>query len=44
VFHNAAQAGVRVSVENPGKTHEVNVTGTLNVLKAAVDCGIRAQS
>jgi UDP-glucose 4-epimerase len=41
VFHNAAQAGVRMSVENPGKTHEVNATGTLNVLKAAVDCGIR---
>jgi len=41
VFHNAAQAGVRVSVENPGKTHEVNATGTLNVLKAANDCGVR---
>jgi len=43
VFHDAAQAGVRVSVENPGKTHEVNATGTLNVLEAAVDCGVRAQ-
>ena len=41
VFHNAAQAGVRVSVENPAKTHEVNATGTLNVLEAAVDCGVR---
>ncbi|HJH28171.1 MAG TPA: SDR family oxidoreductase [Methanosarcinaceae archaeon] len=41
VFHNAAQAGVRVSVENPLKTHEVNATGTLNVLKAAVDSGVR---
>ena len=41
VFHNAAQAGVRVSVENPGKTHEVNATGTLNVLKAAADCEVR---
>ena len=41
VFHNAAQAGVRASVENPLKTHEVNATGTLNVLKAAVDSGVR---
>ncbi|MDF1558235.1 MAG: SDR family oxidoreductase [ANME-2 cluster archaeon] len=40
VFHNAAQAGVRVSVEKPAKTHEVNVTGTLNVLEAAVDSGV----
>ncbi|MCZ7382075.1 MAG: SDR family oxidoreductase [Candidatus Methanoperedens sp.] len=41
VFHNAAQAGVRVSVENPAKTHEVNATGTLNVLEAAVDSGVK---
>ena len=41
VFHNAAQAGVRASVDNPFKTHEVNATGTLNVLEAAVDSGVR---
>lgn len=41
VFHNAAQAGVRVSVENPAKTHEVNATGMLNVLEAAVDSGVK---
>ena len=41
VFHDAAQAGVRVSVENPGKTHEVNATGTLNVLEVAEDCSVR---
>lgn len=41
VFHNAAQAGVQVSVENPGKTHEVNATGTLKVLKAATDSGVQ---
>ena len=41
VFHNAAQAGVQVSVENPTKTHEVNATGTLNILEAAVDSGVR---
>ncbi len=41
VFHNAAQAGVRASVENPLKTHEVNATGTLNLLEAAADSGVR---
>ena len=41
VFHDAAQAGVRISVENPGKTHEVNATGTLNVLEVAAECGVR---
>jgi UDP-glucose 4-epimerase len=34
VFHLAAQAGVRYSLDNPLKTHEVNATGTLNVLEA----------
>lgn len=37
VFHQAAQAGVRTSVENPQKPNDVNVGGTLNVLTAAVD-------
>lgn len=41
VFHNAAQPGVRISVGNPTKTHEVNATGTLNVLEAAVDSGVK---
>ena len=41
VFHNAAQAGVRISVENPTKTHETNATGTLNILEAAVDFGVK---
>jgi UDP-glucose 4-epimerase len=35
VYHQAAQAGVRPSVENPRKYDEVNVDGTLNVLDAA---------
>lgn len=35
VYHEAAQAGVRVSVEQPTRPNEVNVTGTLNVLDAA---------
>lgn len=35
VFHLAAQAGVRYSLENPIKTNTVNTAGTLNVLRAA---------
>ena len=35
VFHLAAQADVRVSVERPAYDAEVNVLGTLNVLEAA---------
>ncbi|MFD1562798.1 GDP-mannose 4,6-dehydratase [Haloarchaeobius amylolyticus] len=35
VYHQAAQAGVRTSVDNPRKPHEVNVDGTLNILDAA---------
>lgn len=35
VFHEAAQAGVRTSVEDPKKPNRVNVTGTMNVLEAA---------
>ena len=42
VFHDAAHTGVRVSVENPAKTLEMNATGTLNVLEAAEDRGVRA--
>jgi len=40
VFHQAAQAGVRPSVENPRKYDEINVDGTLNVLDAARDSEI----
>jgi len=40
VFHEAAQAGVGYSMENPHKTHMVNVTGTLNVLRAAKKQGV----
>ena len=35
VYHQAAQAGVRKSVEQPAKVNEYNVTGTINVLEAA---------
>jgi UDP-glucose 4-epimerase len=40
VFHQAAQAGVRTSVENPRKPNSINVEGTLNVLDAARDSEI----
>jgi len=35
VFHQAAQAGVRASVDDPKKAHDINVNGTVNVLEAA---------
>jgi UDP-glucose 4-epimerase len=41
VFHTAALARVPRSVEDPVGTHEANVTGTLRVLKAAVEAGVR---
>ncbi|MDX8549507.1 SDR family oxidoreductase [Methanospirillum sp. J.3.6.1-F.2.7.3] len=41
VFHEAAQAGVRISVEDPMKPHMVNASGTLAVLEAAVKCGVK---
>jgi UDP-glucose 4-epimerase len=37
VFHEAAQAGVRISVENPFKPNNVNVLGTLNVLQTSLE-------
>ena len=40
VYNQAAQAGVRTSVENPQKPNDINVGGTLNVLTAAVDHGV----
>ena len=35
VFHQAAQAGVRTSVEDPERVNSINVEGTLTVLEAA---------
>jgi len=40
VFHQAAQAGVRTSVDQPRKVHDINVTGTVNVLEAARKEGV----
>lgn len=41
IFHLAAQAGVRASIDNPIKTHEVNATGTLNILEAARNSNVK---
>jgi UDP-glucose 4-epimerase len=41
VLHFAALGSVPRSVEAPRLTHEVNATGTLNVIRAAGECGVR---
>jgi UDP-glucose 4-epimerase len=41
ISHQAARPSVSRSVEDPLATNEANVTGTLNVLKVASDCGVR---
>lgn len=41
VYHEAAQAGVRISVEDPFKPNNINIVGTLNVLKASLDAGVK---
>lgn len=41
VFHQAALASVPMSIENPVATHEVCVSGTVNVLNAARLSGVR---
>jgi len=41
IFHEAAIASVQQSIQNPLETHDVNSTGTLNVLIAARDCGVK---
>ncbi len=41
VFHQAAISSVHKSIENPLGTNEVNITGTLNVLLAARDSGVK---
>ena len=40
VFHEAAQAGVRISVDNPFKPNNINVLGTLNVLQASLEADV----
>lgn len=41
VIHLAAQAAISTSIENPARDLEVNGIGTLNVLKAAVEYGVK---
>jgi UDP-glucose 4-epimerase len=41
IFHEAAIASVSKSVDDPLSTNHINITGTLNVLLAARDCGIK---
>lgn len=41
VFHEAALARVQPSIVNPRETHDVNTTGTLNVLLASRDAGVK---
>ena len=41
VFHQAARASVPRSVADPAATNEANVTGTLNLLIASRDAGVK---
>ena len=41
IFHMAALARVQPSIDHPQKFHEANVNGTLNLLIAAHDAGVR---
>jgi UDP-glucose 4-epimerase len=41
VFHLAALPRVPYSIEHPQETNETNITGTLNVLVAARDAGVK---
>ncbi|PIR75845.1 MAG: hypothetical protein CO030_05165 [Candidatus Magasanikbacteria bacterium CG_4_9_14_0_2_um_filter_42_11] len=41
IFHLAADPRLPLSIEDPQETHAVNVTGTLNVLDAARQAGVK---
>tara|TARA_R110002074_G_scaffold160697_1_gene318188 strand:+ start:3269 stop:4177 length:909 start_codon:yes stop_codon:yes gene_type:complete len=41
IFHLAAKARVQPSIENPIEYHNANVNGTLNMLVAARDAGVK---
>ena len=41
VFHEAALVSVTRSVENPLLSNEINITGTVNLLKACVDAQVK---
>ena len=41
IFHQAAFVSVPRSIEDPILNHDINITGTLNILSAARDAGVR---
>ncbi|OYR67201.1 GDP-mannose 4,6-dehydratase [Halorubrum ezzemoulense] len=41
VVHQAAQAGVRESVDNPRKVTDINVDGTVNLLEASKEADVK---
>lgn len=41
VFHQAARVSVQESIQKPVEVHEINLTGTLNALKAAKVCRVK---
>lgn len=41
IFHTAALPRVQYSIEHPVETHNSNITGTLNVLLAAKEAGVK---
>jgi UDP-glucose 4-epimerase len=41
VFHQAALVSVPASIDKPAENHDINVTGTFNVLDAARHAGVR---
>ena len=41
VFHAAAEISVRDSIENPRKCEDVNVVGSLNVLRSCAEYGVK---
>lgn len=41
IFHTAAQPRMQYSIEQPKLTNDINITGTLNVLLAARDRGVK---
>ena len=41
IFHEAAEISIARSIEDPLLTSDINIMGTLNVIKSAVDAGVK---
>lgn len=41
VYHEAAQPGVRISIQDPFRPNNINIVGTLNVLKLSLDANVK---